>query len=370
MPVLDRHVFIEWLKIFAMTTAALVGLLLVGAVYDQMPEFIQWRTSGVTVAEYFLLLIPGMTPVIMPVCVLVSLLFILGHFHKNQEITAMRAAGLSVWRITRTLWAGGVLCAVALLAVNTLVAPLSTQAARTMRERAEFEARRRTERDAPADRFSGVLFDNGVARRRWRIESLGAYTGRAIGVRVFELREDGAPSRQILADAARFDAARGRWIFERGRDIRYAADGPEILGQRAFEVLEEPGYEERPLPMLLATKKPSELSITEIRTLLSLAGDADPVRRASLEVRFHSLIAGAFSCLIVVGLAIPFAIAGVRVNPMVGVSKALGLYAGYYALDRVGYALGSQQVLPAPLAAWLPNVAALAFAAWLCRRVN
>ena len=370
MRLLDRYVFGEWLKIFAMTLGAMVGLLLVGSVYDLMPEFIQWKTPGLQVLEFFLLMIPGMMPVIMPVCVLVSLLFILGHFHKNQEITAMRAAGLSVWRITRTLWAGGALCAVALLAINTIVAPVSTAAARTIRERAEFEAVKRQSGKAVADREASVLFDNGAARRRWRIESLGAYTGRANNVRVFELRADGTLCRQVLADHARYDAAGGSWVFERGRDIRYDESGLEIEAQQAFATLAESGYRERPLPMLLATRKPSELSISEVGTLLELSGDADPVRRASLAVRFHSLIASAFACLVVVGLAIPFALSGVRVNPMVGVSKALGLYAVYYSLDRIGYALGSQQVIPPELAAWLPNLVALGVAIRLCRKVN
>lgn len=372
MRILDRYVFGEWLKVFAMTLGAMVGLLLIGSVYDLMPEFIEWKTPMGAVSRYFLLLIPEMMPVIMPVAVLVSLLFILGHFHKNQEITAMRAAGWSVWRITRSLWAGGLVCGAILLSCNTMLAPWSTAEARTIREHAEFDATRRAAKGKTtvADKVSSVVFDNGKERRRWYIASLGAYTGQARGVQVFDLRPDGTTARQLIADTARFDAATGLWVFENGRILTYDATGRDCSEQPAFKVREEPGYREKPLPMLLSGKRPQNLSISEIETLLELTGDANPERVAALSVRYHVLLASGFACLVVVGLAIPFALAGVRVNPMVGVSKALGLYGCYFALDRIGFALGSQLILPPMLAAWLPNLVGLGVAFWFCRRVN
>jgi lipopolysaccharide export system permease protein len=76
-------------------------------------------------------------------------------------------------------------------------------------------------------------------------------------------------------------------------------------------------------------------------------------------------MAGAFSCLIVAGLAVPFAVSGVRVNPAVGVSKSLALFFLYYLLATIGTMLGDQGAVPAWVAAWLPNGFMAAFAAWL-----
>jgi lipopolysaccharide export LptBFGC system permease protein LptF len=42
---LDRYVFREWLKVFAMTLAAMTGLLLIGRVFEMLPDFIKWDTS-------------------------------------------------------------------------------------------------------------------------------------------------------------------------------------------------------------------------------------------------------------------------------------------------------------------------------------
>ncbi len=105
--VLDRHVLKEWAKIFFMTLGAMVGMLLISAVYNNLQELLGWETPAGTIFEFFLMTAMGFLPVVIPVSLLVSLLFILGHFHKNQEITAWRAAGLGIFRITRSLWVAG-----------------------------------------------------------------------------------------------------------------------------------------------------------------------------------------------------------------------------------------------------------------------
>jgi lipopolysaccharide export system permease protein len=74
-------------------------------------------------------------------------------------------------------------------------------------------------------------------------------------------------------------------------------------------------------------------------------------------VRYYGLLADILGPLIVIAIAIPFSITGVRVNPAVGVSKSIGLFALYYALNSVAQLMANRQVLDPALAAWLPNVA-------------
>lgn len=372
MTLLDRYILKEWLKVFGMALGAMVGLLIIGQIYDSMPDFIQWKTPAGKVLSYYLWQVPVVMPIVLPVATLVSMLFVLGHLHKNQELTAMRAAGLSVRRITRTLWAGGVACTALLLTLNAAVIPPATEAVRTIRESARFEAERRTAgKDTKADSTFAAFFENGRDKRRWRIGSLGAYTGQASAVQVYELNNDGAPLRQTFAEHARYDVAKGCWTFENGREFAYEDAGRSAPAtQRAFTEKTFPAFTEKPLHMLLMTKKPSGLSLEEISTLLTISGDISSSKSAALAVRYHSILASPFACLVVVGLAIPFAVAGVRTNPMVGVSKAIGVFILYYLADRIGYALGAQQILPAVLAAWIPNLIALAYAVRLCRKVN
>jgi lipopolysaccharide export system permease protein len=69
-----------------------------------------------------------------------------------------------------------------------------------------------------------------------------------------------------------------------------------------------------------------------------------------------------------VGLAIPFAVAGVRTNPMVGICKSIGLFALYYVVANLSSLIGNRGIAPAALAAWTPNLLMLLTALYFSRK--
>jgi lipopolysaccharide export system permease protein len=87
-------------------------------------------------------------------------------------------------------------------------------------------------------------------------------------------------------------------------------------------------------------------------------------------VRYFGLIADTLGPLIVIAIAIPFAVTGVRVNPAVGVSKSIGLFFLYYVLANIAASLATKQIIDPVLAAWLPNIGMVAIATWLFARLR
>lgn len=74
--------------------------------------------------------------------------------------------------------------------------------------------------------------------------------------------------------------------------------------------------------------------------------------------------------LVIIAFAIPFAVAGVRVNPAVGVSKAIGLFVVYFIAIRVGMVLGGREVVTPMMAALLPHLALLGAGVWAWTRAR
>jgi len=395
MRILDRHILLEWLKTLAMTLAALAALLLVARMFAELPNFLEWDAPPALTAGYFALQAPSYLPVVLPVALLIATLFSLGVLRRNQELTAMRAAGLGIPRITRPLWLAGGVFSLLLFALNATIVPWAAETANALAETAEFShlARRAGETaaaaaKAPAKNAAGTaagddagaaaipdakaaprFFANAAANRVWSIDRLSAHLGVGYGARVFQNNAAGEPVTAWFAREARYDAKRRRWTLLDGRRLEFAPDG-RLLAQPRFERAEPPELTEPPRLMVSLNKKPRDLSIREIRDALAHAGDASSPKAAALAVQYHSILATPFCCLIVIGLAVPFAVGGGRVNPMVGVSKSLVLFALYYLVSTVCALLGAQGRLPPALAAWLPNLAALAPAVWLCARVN
>lgn len=58
-----------------------------------------------------------------------------------------------------------------------------------------------------------------------------------------------------------------------------------------------------------------------------------------------------------------------RTNPMVGVSKTVGLFFVYFVLDSALGAVGGRGIIPPLWAAAIPNIAMLFFALSLYRKV-
>jgi lipopolysaccharide export system permease protein len=87
-------------------------------------------------------------------------------------------------------------------------------------------------------------------------------------------------------------------------------------------------------------------------------------------VRYYGLIADVMGPLIVIAIAIPFAISGVRINPAVGVSKSIGLFFLYYVLTNFATSLAAKGVLEPSVAAWLPHAGMAALALWFFARLR
>src|SRR5688572_18312019 len=116
---IDRYIF----KSVLFTCVAAVGLflfvlLLGNALRDLLSPVlagqIEWDLAG----RLILMLIPAVAPFALPMGVLTGVLLTLGRLSADSEITAMRAAGISLLRLARPVFVLGACCAVAALYVN------------------------------------------------------------------------------------------------------------------------------------------------------------------------------------------------------------------------------------------------------------
>jgi len=365
---IDRYILCEWFKVFLLAMGATVGVLVLEDVQDDLSDFFDYGASVPEILGYYGWLLPGFLPTVIPLALLVSLLFTLGNLHRNNEIIALRAAGLSLFRLSRSLWLGGVLLAGAMLALNAYVVPLSIEQSRAIRENWRVTAL--SER-LPEDRVAvipNLAYDNRRDRRLWFFNRYSEYYEKGWGVQIEERDAQGRPSRRILANRATYD---GVWTFYDGRVYtRYDAQEEEFLRSLPFAVREYPEMTEDPSLMKALRAEPADLTLFELDAALDKVPPAENPRMAAYAVRRQRILASPLSCLVIVGFAVPFAVSGVRVNPMVGVSKACGLFFAYYLFAGGIGLLGGQGQIPPPVAAWAPTVVALAAGLWLFKRTN
>ena len=82
-----------------------------------MQEKHMWASD---IAEYYLVVTPGFLVVVLPVALLLALLYTLTNLARHHEIVAMRAAGVSLWRLCLPYLVVGVVLSLLLFALNEL----------------------------------------------------------------------------------------------------------------------------------------------------------------------------------------------------------------------------------------------------------
>ena len=365
MSLIDRYVLKEWLIAFALTLGVIVGILILQNMYDSLPDLLDTDASFKQIILYYSLALPTYLPAILPIALLVSLLFALGTLHRNNEIIAMRASGASLIHVSRSLWVAGLLLSLLLLYLTSSFIPKAVEQSRTFFDNLEFAA----DETQLGAREIGLLynlgFDNRKDGRLWFMNRFSERAWLGLGVNVHTRDASGQELSRISAAEAYFDDIHGHWVFLDGRELLIDHETGDILRALPFEEKKYEDFDEDPSLMLALYKEPKELSINELSRIIdTLPPEENPATHAYL-VRFYSLFAAPFSCLVVVGIAVPFALTGVRTNPMVGVSKAMGFFAIFFVLISIASIFGERQIIPAMLAAWIPNLVMLAISVHL-----
>lgn len=121
--------------------------------------------------------------------------------------------------------------------------------------------------------------------------------------------------------------------------------------------------------MKFLEKRPRDLSFFELQRIIVTLSPEEDARVADYARQYYEILFNPLGVLIVVALAIPFSVSGVRANPMVGVSKSLGLFVLYYLTVNTARFLGADYLSPMH-SALLPNLMMLAVAGYFFWRAT
>ncbi len=365
----DRHLLREWLEILALVVCATIGLLLVQVLYDDFRDMRDLGARGLDLWMYVVVTVPSYLALVLPLALLVSLMFVLGKLHRANEFTALRAAGVSLGRITAPVWIVGVLACGLSWLLNTRVVPWSVDESAALRDTLAIRQESGLLSPDHVRAVYSVAFDNPDGHRMWFFNRYSQFTRRGYGVSVSLLDAQRHESTRIVASEAWLDPDQG-WVFRNGRELTFQPDTRELIASRPFAERVEPTFREDPKLMLLIDRRAKDLSLPQLERLIDYFALASNPKATPYEVRYFSLMADTFAPLIVIAIAIPFAVTGVRVNPAVGVSKSIGLFFLYYILSNVGSSLATKGILSPLAAAWVPNVGMMAIAAWFFARLR
>ena len=358
MRLLDRYLFRELLTPLAYCLGGFLIFYISFYLFTELPDLQERKLHLLDVIEYCLAMTPGFLVLVLPVALLLALLYTLTQHARHNEITAMRAAGLSLWRICLPYFGVGLLATGLLFVLNEVIVPLSADWALQIKTR--YVTKPEDVRLQAQSRQFGV--SNERAHRQWIIAKYDTRTGEMAYPTVVWPLPDGS-IRQL--DATRAIRTNGVWTFFGVTEKSQAdADAP-LVKILQTNVLAVPEFDETPRQIQgeitmgnyeTLDPRTEHIPLKEIWEYLRRNPGMPREHASELLTIFHGRLAAPWTCLVVVFIAIPFGAASGRRNLFFGVAGSIFIVAGYLVAQQVSLAMGSHGHLPGWLAAWLPNL--------------
>jgi lipopolysaccharide export system permease protein len=130
--ILSRYILRQHLPPLGYALAALTCAMLVNQVAKQFGNFVGKGLPWTVIFEVFALSIPFIVAMTLPMAVLVAVLYTFSHLAADNEVTAMKASGISIGRLLAPVMGGALLMALISLVWNDQVLPRSNHELRTL----------------------------------------------------------------------------------------------------------------------------------------------------------------------------------------------------------------------------------------------
>ena len=122
---LDMYMLRNFLGLFVLTLVICIFILLMQFVWLHVRDLVGKGVELSVLAEFFIYAVASVVPLALPLAVLLSSLMTFGNLGEQVELTAMKAAGVSLFRIIRPLVIAVMLICVGAFYFSNSVLPVS-----------------------------------------------------------------------------------------------------------------------------------------------------------------------------------------------------------------------------------------------------
>jgi LPS export ABC transporter permease LptG/LPS export ABC transporter permease LptF len=350
----DRYIVRRLIPPLLLVLGSTALLYIVIDLSDRVEDMAKNDVSSSVIFGYYANLIPQVFLDVTPFALMIAVLILLTVLERQQELTALKAAGISLFRLTIPILLIATVSAGGLWILGEIVVPDANREAQRLRDRIMGRDTRRSYRSS--DRQWLMSRNDEALYNFLRYDSPSKTL-----IRFTLFRIDDNMKLKFHLFSRRVRNLDGLWIAESGWFRQIFPDGTDeyrrIDSPMMLEIPEGPDYFGQEY------RTPAEMSLGELGDYIDELIDSG-YRPSNLIVRWHQKLTYPLSAFVMVLLALPFGLGrgGRRVSTMQGVAVALVLGIAYMMLVALFSKLGEVEVLPPVVGAWAPFVLATLFA--------
>jgi lipopolysaccharide export system permease protein len=360
---LHRYLTRQVLASLLMTVAVFTFVLLLGNVLKEVLSLLVNQQAGLgTVGQAIGLLIPYVMVFALPMGLLTATLLTFGRFSADNELTAVRASGISLLSLISPILILSVLLSIMCALVNLHFAPYCRGAYKQLLAKTF---------SAHFDRLENLLPERTIIRE---LPPYLIYLGRSRdgelrNVQIYELAKGGTNV------VSQWTAPRGSVEFDKtNKTIRITLFDAWYIGLQDGE--RQPVFwgQSPPVEIVLREQPRKEPGMSEL-TFIELWEKRKQLKQQRIDttpvdVQMHWQVAFSFACIAFTLVGIPLGIRAHRRETSVGIAIALLLVVVYYSFLILGQSLDTRPEWKPWLIVWVPNFIFQSIGMFMLRRAH
>jgi len=360
--VIDSLILSSFLFYFSILLASFVLLTEVFNFFELLGDVFKQQIPMPELVRYLVFLAPKLISDAAPVSILVAVLVTFGVMAKNNEITAFKACGVSLYRLAAPVMVASALISAALFVFDHYVVTQANLIQDALRNRIK---------NKPVQTYLSPsrqwIFGRGSRIYYYKLfdpaqEMLGDVSVFEFDDKAFTLK------RHIRASQARWEPRLKTWVFQDGwaRELQPRNDRfLSFSGETAtFASLDEP-----PSWFAKEVKTYKQMTFEQLRDYIAELRQSG-FSVVPLEVQYHRKFSLPLFAFVMALISAPFAFLTGSRGAMTGVGVSLVIAIAYFSLNFLFEQLGTVGLLPPPLAAWSPHAVFTLSGAYLLTRLR
>lgn len=341
MRILDKYILKSQVYLFIGAVLSFFFLYLIIDILGHLDDYIKLKVPLSLLKTYYLNFLPNIFVQTAPIACLLASLYTLGKLNKNNEIIAMRSAGLSFWQIAKPIFSFALVLSMTIFFVNERVTP------KAERKNSTIKMDLAAEKVNISENILRNITLYGMDNRLFFINTFDFKQKKMQDIIILEEdNRQNIKSKIIAREAVYRD---GLWNFYQCFIYDFKKDKnpePEFYQEHIINM------SEKPEDFLKERARPELMNLLELNSYIwRLSQNNVPQVIRNLKVDLYHKILFPFTSLVLILIGIPFTFMTkkkVAVIASFGISLIIGFL--YYAIDAISLALGKGRILP-PLAA-------------------
>ena len=345
LSIIDRYLIGKFLAVLFFSLIAMISIFVAVNYVENADKFIDRKVPGDIIFNYYLNFIPNIITLTLPVDILLASLFSLGSLARFNELTAVKASGVSLYRVIFPLIVIALLVSIANFWISENVVPTA---------------------NATKSEIWRTYVDRAMASRRISGTNISMYdpSGTKVFIEKFDKKNILCTNisiqkfygfqlvERIDAREAVWDSLKSAWILKNGKQLTFTKEEDTV---QSITLMEKTDLFFHPDDILKREQNPDEMNFMELNEFivkLRMSG----ARAERWEVDYHLKFAYPLTCFFMVLFGAPLAAARKKSGAGLNIFLTLVICFGYYSMIQLGRFMGYNQTLDPVQAAWIGNV--------------